>query len=468
MGFLIFLIVSSQTGYTAREYQPSPAEIRVTEFAYKTQNTDSLIAFIKDALVTDSLNVKLHRSYQDTRLGAEKDRSGLLREYEKLLSFHPQSPDFLYLLGRIKPDTTNEKNYYEQAYKADSNNYWTNYGLGAFMITKEKNYDGAKKYLDRAIAIDNSIFIPFYLYANYDPSGDLSNKERFLSLALICEPYNTELLQALGSTVTATKHYGLAVDAVHRFLTRKPELPPEQATSAYELLVEILIDQKDFDAAQAYLDTIKILTPKANLDAAYIEIYANKNEADSLLTFLKQWKEKFSASSAYNWKGELQEETPEIMKDKKLVQYFKDIRKELGLDFPAKPIAGTTADGKELSLKQFKGKIVLIDFWASWCGPCRGETPFLIGTYSKYHAQGLEIIGVNIDNNREAMDGYLKDNPGMVWPQVYSGKAWKDENAVRYGVKAIPQIVLVDKKGILREISLRGEGIEKAVSKYLE
>jgi thiol-disulfide isomerase/thioredoxin len=465
MEILLFLLLTSPADYTAHEYQPSPVEKKVVEFTGTTQNADSVIAFIKTGLKTDSLNVMLHRRYQDARMRAEKDRSALVHDYETFLETHPRSPAFLYLLGRIQTDTAKEKNYYQQAYKADSNNYWANYGLGAFSLLKEKNFEVAKKFLDRVIAIDNSIYLPFYLYAN---NGDPASKEQFLSLALVCDPTNTMLLGELGITAASTKDYTFAIDRINQTLARKNGLSPQVAAAAYGELLNLYLKKKEFDRAQAYIDSVKALAPQTQLDWAYIELYANKTRPDSLLFYLKRWEKKFHTRSVYNWLQALQTETPVVMKNKNLIAYLKETRQKLGLDLPAKAIAGTTADGREISLPQFKGKIVLVDFWASWCGPCRGETPYLIGVYKKYHGKGLEIIGVNIDTDQTAMAGYLKENPDMVWPQIFSGKAWQDENAVRYEVKAIPQIMLIDKKGIVREIDLRGEGIEIAVSKLLE
>ena len=124
-------------------------------------------------------------------------------------------------------------------------------------------------------------------------------------------------------------------------------------------------------------------------------------------------------------------------------------------------------DGKPISVGALKGKVVMVDFWATWCGPCRGELPNVIATYQKHHAEGFEIIGVSLDEDRSALDKFLKETDGMTWPQYFDGKGWGNALAGKYLVQSIPFAVLVGPDGKIIGTRLRGEELETAVAAAL-
>ena len=142
--------------------------------------------------------------------------------------------------------------------------------------------------------------------------------------------------------------------------------------------------------------------------------------------------------------------------------------RKLKVGSPAIPISATSYQGRTVRFPQdYKGKVVLLDFWAAWCAPCRMEMPNVIKTYEELHKKGFEIIGVSLDNERAKFQGYLKDNIKMEWPQLYDGKFWMSEYATLYAVGSIPATFLIDKKGIIRFKNVRGEKLREAVMQLL-
>jgi thiol-disulfide isomerase/thioredoxin len=134
----------------------------------------------------------------------------------------------------------------------------------------------------------------------------------------------------------------------------------------------------------------------------------------------------------------------------------------VGAPFP--DFAEKDLDGKPISVAGFKGKVVLVDFWATWCGPCRGELPNVIATYKKHHPEGFEIIGVSLDSDRDKLDAFLKQTDGMTWQQYFDGQGWGNKLAKKYGVDSIPFAVLVGPDGKIIGKSLRGQALEDAVT----
>lgn len=125
-----------------------------------------------------------------------------------------------------------------------------------------------------------------------------------------------------------------------------------------------------------------------------------------------------------------------------------------------------TPDDKELALSSLKGKIVLVDFWASWCGPCRKEMPNVVKAYAKYKDKGFEIYGVSLDQDKGRwVEAIQKD--GITWPQVSDLKYWDSYAAKLYAVEGIPYTVLLDKEGKIIAKNLRGAELEKAIEKAI-
>ena len=135
-----------------------------------------------------------------------------------------------------------------------------------------------------------------------------------------------------------------------------------------------------------------------------------------------------------------------------------------GTKFP--DFAEKDLQGNPLSVAKYKGKLVLVDFWATWCGPCVGELPSVIKAYNKHHADGFEIIGISLDMDEQKLKSFLKTKE-IPWAQYFDGKGWQNKLAAKYGIDSVPATFLLDGDGKIIGQDLRGEALEEALAKAL-
>ncbi|MET4104680.1 TlpA disulfide reductase family protein [Hymenobacter sp. UYP22] len=124
------------------------------------------------------------------------------------------------------------------------------------------------------------------------------------------------------------------------------------------------------------------------------------------------------------------------------------------------------ADGSRLKLSSLRGKYVLVDFWASWCRPCREESPNLRKIYGQFHSRGLEIVSVSLDDNRARWHQAIAADE-LTWYHVSDLRGWQNAAARAYGVRAIPYSVLLDPEGRVLATNLRGRALGQKISEYI-
>jgi thiol-disulfide isomerase/thioredoxin len=222
--------------------------------------------------------------------------------------------------------------------------------------------------------------------------------------------------------------------------------------TGHQTEADLAPELKEFDALLAEhkgekTDAVaRVLYMKATL---YGQVLKDPAKADALI---EQLKREFPDSGPV--KGLKRQEEAEKVRDslKPGVKFP---------DFSEKDLAG-----QPLSIATCRGKVVLVDFWATWCGPCRAELPNVLKTYEAHHKDGFEIIGISLDQDKDKLTSFTKEQK-MTWPQYFDGKGWQNKLAGKYGVTAIPATYLLDGQGVIIGKDLRGESLEEAVTKAL-
>lgn len=156
---------------------------------------------------------------------------------------------------------------------------------------------------------------------------------------------------------------------------------------------------------------------------------------------------------------------PDFSGNAQLDRLIAVVKAESGIKGKPLDLKFKAVDGREVDIAAMRGKVVLVDFWATWCGPCVAEIPNVVKAYEKLHGKGFEIIGISFDQDKAKLESMTKEK-GMPWPQFFDGKGWQNEFGQKYGINSIPQMWLVNKEGLVVDTTAR-EDLAKKVERLL-
>jgi peroxiredoxin len=332
-----------------------------------------------------------------------------------------------------------------------------NFGNGEIYFVKsgdEKNIDTVKVNND-AFEYSTELTEPTVYMVNFGPEQQPG--------FLILENGNTSLSYEMGNMTSLEVKGGKEQDVYNRFLS---ECRPifQQMDSIGNVAMAHEEDAELLAKLQQYFYTLDeqlkgkqlsfIQNNKQHYATAFIAVNYLNEKMDKNVTDVDNLYNLFDEKIKSSYYGTKLREMANQMKGTSPGQ-------------PAPDFTLNDPSGKPVSLSSFKGKITLLDFWASWCGPCRGENPNVVAAYQKYHNKGFDILAVSLDEEKEAwLKAIEKDR--LTWTHVSDLKGWASSAAALYGIQSIPANYLLDKEGKIIAKDLRGEALEAKLAELFK
>lgn len=339
-----------------------------------------------------------------------------------------------------------------------------NYKADKVYLVEEEYINGPSKIIDSAKVVDNRyefkgprVDVPkMYFIKSADPNCLSPITPVFIENGVIRVRANADFFlnrevsgtvnNDLFSLYNAVTEYG--VDSIRRVFVIDRMIHPDKDRET---------QTKEFDARTDFLNSRNLSVQKNMVETYKDQVFA---------PFMIYWEMKanLSLDELKAWRQKIDPKLNNHPYTKQLDEYIRLAAFGVGSVMPNFTLK--TPDGKDISLNDFKGKYVLVDFWASWCGPCLREMPNVVKLYKECKGKNFEIFGVSLDNKKDAWVKAIKAN-GMKWPQGSDLKGWGSEPARLCNVSAIPFTVLIDPEGEVIAIDLRGEQLHAKVKEVL-
>ncbi|MBN2858284.1 MAG: TlpA family protein disulfide reductase [Candidatus Delongbacteria bacterium] len=302
-------------------------------------------------------------------------------------------------------------------------------------------------------SIDDSFELLSHILNSLDRREDMSVLH---GIMLVKDPSNTNAFENLFYYYFSMEENQKAADLLDTFVKNNPELLSNSYIAEnylniknYDKASEYLKtarDRKEKDPQQDYIDAkLKIISGEISPAVKLLESYVNSNLNDRTLAF--RLTEDVFCEKLFDNKRYL-----------KLLKKVENGAPTIGDKAPS--LAGLYFSGSAHDPNMLQNKVYLIDFWAEWCSPCKSEMPNVIAVYERFRSRGFEIIGVNLDNEKDKNKAleYISEN-SIAWNHIFSGLDWNDPNVSAYKINGIPATILVDGKGVIRYKYIRGEDL---------
>ena len=339
-----------------------------------------------------------------------------------------------------------------------------NYKADKVYLVEEEYINGPSKIIDSAKVVDNRyefkgprVDVPkMYFIKSADPNCISPITPVFIENGVIRVRANADFFlnrevsgtvnNDLFSLYNAATEYG--VDSIRRVFVIDRMIHPDKDRET---------QTKEYNARTDFLNSRNLSVQKNMVETYKDQVFA---------PFMIYWEMKanLSLDELKAWRQKIDPKLNNHPYTKQLDEYIRLAAFGVGSVMPNFTLK--TPDGKDISLNDFKGKYVLVDFWASWCGPCLREMPNVVKLYKECKGKNFEIFGVSLDNKKDAWVKAIKAN-GMKWPQGSDLKGWGSEPARLCNVSAIPFTVLIDPEGEVIAIDLRGEQLHAKVKEVL-
>lgn len=339
-----------------------------------------------------------------------------------------------------------------------------NYKADKVYLVEEEYINGPSKIIDSAKVVDNRyefkgprVDVPkMYFIKSADPNCISPITPVFIENGVIRVRANADFFlnrevsgtvnNDLFSLYNAATEYG--VDSIRRVFVIDRMIHPDKDWET---------QTKEYNARTDFLNSRNLSVQKNMVETYKDQVFA---------PFMIYWEMKanLSLDELKAWRQKIDPKLNNHPYTKQLDEYIRLAAFGVGSVMPNFTLK--TPDGKDISLTDFKGKYVLVDFWASWCGPCLREMPNVVKLYKECKGKNFEIFGVSLDNKKDAWEKAIKAN-GMKWPQGSDLKGWGSEPARLCNVSAIPFTVLIDPEGEVIAIDLRGEQLHAKVKEVL-
>jgi peroxiredoxin len=265
------------------------------------------------------------------------------------------------------------------------------------------------------------------------------------------------------SNPMATKVEGGEAQALYNQAIDIARANPDAEAKIYKAYGEARKNNDTAQMRQLREEFDQIAAQKAAREDSLIQANANTYTAAVLIAEKMNRLSLEDMEKRFNLLGETAKATEP---GKKVAEKIKAL-KAVAIGQVAPDFTLNTPDGKPLSMHSIKAKVKIIDFWASWCGPCRHENPNVVKIYKEYHSKGLEILGVSLDQKKEDWLKAIEDD-GLTWNHVSDLKGWACAAASLYAVSGIPHMIVLDENNVIVAKDLRGNALKEKVAEMLK